>query len=385
MTWRWLEWSVLTLACLLTTLAIWLPFLLGLETFWGIPLNSGGMATVVSNYDGPYYVVVAKSLYQAEVINQFEFDLPVEYYAAHYPLYPLIIRGLSMILPMQDLYIMLMVTTIFSVLSVVTFYEMIRDVAGFKNPLWLALVFLYLPARWLVVRSVGSPEPLFVFLTLVSLWSFYRQKYWTAGIFGGLAQLTKPPGILLFGAFGLAILANHLPKLGITSFGNWLASLPWRAWPIVLIPGALLGLFWWYGTIYGSFWAYFESGDNIHLFWPPFQMFNRAAAWVGSFWLEDIIWLLVICGAGVIALWKRGDVFAWYAMVFFASLMFVSHRDIARYALPMMPLMILAYGDWLEKPGFKILMCLLLVPIYLFAINFIAANTTPISDWRMLL
>lgn len=364
---------------------VWMPFLLKLTEFWGMPLPPGGMAAVVTNFDGPYYIVVAKSLYNAAVIKQFEFDLPVEYYAAHYPLYPLLIRGISAVIPIQYLYSMLLVTIIFSVLCVVTFYEMVRDVTTFKNPWWLAVIFLLLPARWLVVRSVGSPEPVFLFFTLIALWSFYKEKYWLAGLAGALAQLVKPPGILLFGAFGLAVLAKHLPKLAFTSLSKFVMELPWRAWPVILIPATLGGLFWWYSTIYGSFWAYFESGDNIHLFWPPFQMFNRAAFWVGSFWLEDIIWLLLICAGGISILWRRNDVFTWYAVVFFVSIMFVSHRDISRYALPVMPLMILAYAEWLDRPAFKVVMGIMLIPIYLFAVNFIAGNVTPISDWTSLL
>ena len=74
---------------LLPTVLIWLPFFLRLKTFWGIPLPQDGMATIVANYDGPLFIVVAKTLYNPELVGNFSFILPAIYYAAHFPLFPL--------------------------------------------------------------------------------------------------------------------------------------------------------------------------------------------------------------------------------------------------------------------------------------------------------
>jgi hypothetical protein len=249
---------------------------------------------------------------------------------------------------------------------------------------WLSVVFLMLPARWLIVRSVGSPESLFIFLGLLSVWGMFKKNYWIAGIAGALAQLTKAPGILLFAAFGLYLGWKYLGKLG--SLGKvGVKDLPWKAYPLLLIPISLLGLWLWYGQIYGSVLAYFQSGDNIHLFWPPFQMFNTAAAWVGTFWLEDIVWLLLLGALGVVWAWKRQDVISWFTLVWFLSLVFVSHRDFARYALPMMPFLMIAFAPVLEKKEFRYVLLVMLLPIYLYTVNFIAGNGVAISDWGRLL
>src|SRR5690606_9201336 len=81
---------------LLPTLLLWLPFILRLEEFWSIPISQEGMATVIANYDGPLYIVIAKTLYNIEQIQaNFQFPLPVEYYAAHFPLFPVLIRLLG--------------------------------------------------------------------------------------------------------------------------------------------------------------------------------------------------------------------------------------------------------------------------------------------------
>ena len=85
---------------LLPTLLILLPFFLRVKSFWSIPLPSAnGMATIVSNYDGPLFLVVAKTLYNKSLIEgNFSLSLPTEYYAAHFPLFPALIRVFSVAL-----------------------------------------------------------------------------------------------------------------------------------------------------------------------------------------------------------------------------------------------------------------------------------------------
>ena len=60
------------------TALIWLPFFLRLKSFWKIPLPLSGMATIVANYDGPLFLVVAKTLYDPELVGSFSFILPAE-------------------------------------------------------------------------------------------------------------------------------------------------------------------------------------------------------------------------------------------------------------------------------------------------------------------
>ena len=94
---------------IIPTVLIWLPFFLRMQSFWGIPLPDEGMAAVVSNYDGPLYLVAAKTLYnKAEISANYQFPLPTEYYPAHFPLFPLLIKAFGSI--MNYPYAMLLVT-----------------------------------------------------------------------------------------------------------------------------------------------------------------------------------------------------------------------------------------------------------------------------------
>jgi hypothetical protein len=373
---------LISLFSLLSTFLVWLPFFLRLTSFWKIPLLGDGMATVMRNFDGLYYVVVAKSFYRPEIIeNLFSFPLPSVYYTAHFPLYPLLIRFFSH--DFGYLWGMLSVTLVSSVLAAVAFYFFLKEFKYSKQAFWLTLVFLFLPARWLVVRSVGSPEPLFILFILISFYFFKKRNYWLAGIFGVLTQLTKPPGILLFAGYTAILLAENWAgfrkEMNVT-----LVNLFKKVYPLLLIPLSLIGLFVYYRFAYGDFWAYFHAGENIHpIFWPPFQVFNLSTRWVGTFWLEDIIYLFLLQALGVTLLFKqrRFDLTI-FSAIFFVATFFVAHRDLSRYSLPLVPFLLIAFEPFLIKKEFKIAFWIVIIPIFLYTINFIAGNTSPLADWK---
>lgn len=367
---------------LLPTFALWVPFLLRLKSLWSIPLSQMGMGTIVANYDGPLYIVVAKTLYNVDAIKaSYSFPLPVEYYAAHFPLFPLLIRLFSPITGYP--YSMLFVTLVFSFVAIYYFYLFIQDFVDKKQAMFVTLLFAVFPARWLISRSVGSADVIFVSSILASVYHFRKRKYLPAGIWGAVAQLTKSAGILLFVAYAIYLAIPKIKKLVTGSVGKWVESLKLeRTYPIFLIPLALLGIFTLYQFTYGDFFAYFKSGDNIHLFFPPFQIFDYSQPWVGTFWLEEVIFVYLIGGLGLMKLIKmEEEVLAWLVGIFFASLLFVSHRDIVRYALPTVPFLYTAFADTLTKKEFRFVAILLAIPIYLFSLAFISQNVMPISDW----
>jgi hypothetical protein len=371
---------------LIPTLLIWVPFFFRMTEFWNIPLPNMGMATIVSNYDGPLFLVVAKTFYNTASINQnFEFGLPDIYYSAHYPMFPILIRLLGFVINFP--YAMLTVTVLSSILATYYFHKLALDYVNEKDAVWLTFVFSILPARWLIVRSVGSSEPLFIAAIIASVYYFKNKKYWWAALFGVVAQLTKSPGILLFVAYVLSIFIPNLKKVAFTSLEKWISRLKLRqVYPIFLIPLSLLGLFYFYGIRYGNFMAYFNSGDNIHLFFPPFQIFNYSAPWVGTFWLEEIILIYLLGILGFLRLFqKKENLMAWFVGVFFVTILFVSHRDVIRYSLPIVPFLIIGWRDVIISRDFKIALTVLVIPIYLFSLAYISQNVMQISNWAPLL
>jgi Gpi18-like mannosyltransferase len=372
---------------LIPTLLIWLPFFLRASSFWGIPLPQNGMATIVANYDGPMYIVVAKTLYdKAQIAQNFSFALPTEYYAAHFPLFPLLIKVFSPIFGFP--YSMLFVTLTSSAICIYFFHLFISDYTNEENAWWVTFLFSIFPARWLIVRSVGSPEPLFLATIIASVYYFKRKKYLLAGVWGALAQLTKSPGLLLFVAYFFIIFIPNIKSLAVASLSKISPTVTQfrKIIPILLIPLALLGVFFFYKIRVNDFLAYFHSGDNIHLSFPPFQIFNYSAPWVGTFWLEEVIFVYLFGLIGLAKLIRMKETeLSWFVGIFLTSIFFVSHRDIVRYALPIVPFIFVAFAKTLRKKEYRLIVVILLIPIYLFSLGYIAQNVTPISDWRPLL
>lgn len=332
------------------------------------------MQTVMGNFDGPLYIVIAKTWYDFSQGNKFEFPLTDEYYAAHFPLYPGLIKLGSPMFTYPGA--MLIVTLLGSVAAGVAFYYLAKEFMSEGNAFALALIFLFFPARYLVVRSIGSPEPWFLFFIIMSVKGFTEKKYWQAGLFGMLATMTKSPGILL--------LVSYLVYMAWTKVD---LARRLRAYiPLILIPAALLTVFGLYRLQYGDFWAYFHSGDNIHLEVLPFGVFNAGKDWVGSFWLEDVIWVYLMGLMGLFRLisQKRYEM-ASFVGVFLATILFVSHRDVSRYALPIVPFVLIAFADVLVKKEYRWVYWIILLPIFLYSVNFIANNSMQIADWGKLL
>lgn len=373
MTKKKLAWLLPLLSLVLVAIA-WLPFLLKIN-FWGIDFSQG-LNVLWSNFDGPNYLIIAKTVYDKTTIAQtFSNPLPLEYYPAHWPLYPAMIALVDLVLPGP--WAMLGI----AILGLAFFYwALVKFLDAFgtnkKQILWIGLTSLVLPARWLALRSVGSPEAWFLAFILLSLTAYKKDKHWSAGIWGALAQATKSPGILLFSAYGVYELIKLIKKE--TKLKNSFFNLL----KVSLIPLTVLAVFGLYYLRTGDFLAYFNSGDNFHLFWPPFSIFSKGQTWVGEFWLEDVIWIWLVYGLGIVRLWKeKKELPAVFAGIFFLTTLFISHRDISRYIMPVMPMMLLGWQKELTKPYMKWILLLLIVPTLLFSWNFILNNMAPVADW----
>lgn len=364
---RIIPYFTLLLLVFTSTLLSWFPFLL-----------KGEMSTIYKHFDGPLYIIAAKSAYDPAVIQMLDRDavLPHNplYFAAHLPLYPFFIRLASSIGYLKS---MLAVTLLATIGLAWAFYTIIKKLNITKQPLILTVVFLFLP-RFLVVRSVGSPEPLFILLILGSLFFFEKKQYLLAGLLGGLSVMTKTPGILLFPAYFFALVETHIVA---TKGTTWRRIFDVKYLPLLLVPVGLLAVFGIYALQYGDFLAYFHSGDNVHLLYP-YSVFSSAASWVGTAWLEDVLFYFTLYAATVITLWNsKHRSFFYFALVFFSATLFVQHRDISRYSLPLWPLAAIAFEHILTSRKALIVGGVILIGIYMYAWNFLGANVMPISEW----
>ncbi len=330
-----------------------------------------GLSIVNRNFDGPYYSVVARCGYEKSCIESlFSFPLPSEYYAAHFPLFPILIRAVSFLTQTNLLTAGVISTFGVSILYGVVLYVVYLKL-GIKHALSLALIGLFFWPRMWAVRSISSPEPLFLLFIVLSLFSFEKKKFFWSGIFGALATFTKSPGILLFVSYGLYALFNLFNTKKIN----------WKYVFLCFIPLGLLGVFGIYYFQTGDFLAYFHSGDNIHLQLLPFKVFDSSQSWVGTFWLEDILWIYLIGAIGIWQTFRMHKVWGWFGLVFYGSILFVSHRDISRYALPLVPVVLLGLEDFLARKEVKLILLFLTIPLFLYTLNFVRNNALDISNF----
>lgn len=375
--------GILALFTLGLTLTIWLPHMMALPNFWGLNFESG-FNTIYRNFDGLEYVIIAKTFYNPDLIASLQQPLPANYFASHFPGYALAISLFAPIL--GYLKSMLFVSGLFTIASAIAFYFFIRNLKLSAHPLFLSFIFLILPARWLTVHSVGSSEPLFIFFIITALYFFIRFETTghlldiiLAAFAGLLAQITRPPGILLFIALTVYLLWKIIKEKKYQPVS--LFRIITVYFPIFLIPLGLLGVFFLYGQTYGDFWAYFKSGDNIHLTFPPFQVFNKHQFWVGDIWLEDIVYIFLLGFLGGMMLLKQKLYpLAFFVLTYLTASTLIAHRDISRYLLPISPFVLIAFEKVLTSWEFKIILPIILLAIYLYAQNFILANVAPVPN-----
>ncbi len=371
----------------ISTAAVWLPHILRLPNFWGLNF-SNGFATIYRNFDGLEYIIIAKTFYNPSAITSINQPLSAIYFASHFPAFPILITLFAPFLGF--LKSMLSVTLLYTALSAAAFYFLIKDFKLTNNPLFLTFLFLFLPARWLIVHSVGSSEPTFIFFIISSIYLFLKYEdskkyyYLCLSVLSALgAQITRPPGILLF--LALALFIHYQAVLQSKTIGPAKAFLNHlKYFPFLLVPIGLFAIFYFYGQTYQDFWAYFHSGDNIHLIFPPFQVFNKSQFWVGDIWLEDIVYIFILGFLGGVVFWKRQLYpLSFFVLTYLAGATLVVHRDISRYILPISPFILIAFEKVLTSKEFKIIIPIILIVIYLYSQNFILQNTAPIPNLQL--
>ncbi|MFA7301181.1 MAG: hypothetical protein WC069_02640 [Candidatus Shapirobacteria bacterium] len=350
--------------------------------FWGafyfdipgkIGMGSVSMETIWANYDGPNYLAIAKCGYYSDCLRQnFALPMPLEYFPAHFPGFPALIAMFDVVFggPQSMIY----VTLISSILLSYFAYSFFNLYFSANKSLTLSFILLFYPARLFVLRQIGSPEPLFLASILASIYFFKTKKPFISALWVVVAQLLKSPGVILFAAFGLHWLITFIQTKEIN-----VKKYIWY----LLSPLSILAIFYLYYVQTGDFWAYFHSGDNIHLSLVPYSVFMSHNVWINTVWLEDVIYIFGIAFVSLFALhhrFKISLVFI-FPLLFTIASVFVGHRDISRYIAPVYPFIILSLAKFLTKKRIIMVFVLLIPAVILYSLNFVAGNAAPIVNW----
>lgn len=308
-----------------------------------LALESGSIAPTFRYWDGPEYVVIANNFYDPNepLLRISDFGEHSKYYwGAHFPGFSV---ALMLAKPLVGwLWSPLVVNFLAATVFAWFFYLLVRDFNYARHPVWLALVALVLPVRWIIYHNVGGSEPLFMMFELMAVYWFKKEKYWLAGLAGFGAVFTRPPGMFLWAGIMLFLLFEAAIKTwnrhGL-SVPKLLSLFNWRAfWPLLLMPLGLVVVFGIYGWRYGDFLAYFKITENVtHLDPVPFPTLLT-----GMFESPALIFTYVLETAGLVFLWRqrRFDIF-WIGLGQFFYTLFLVHSDVLRYSIPFFALIVL--------------------------------------------
>ncbi len=320
----------------------------------------GRMEMVYRFWDGPNYLTVARTLYSVRLDNPLlRYVQTPTYFLTHLPLYPLLVRALSFLGYQPAL---LVVSVAATAAGACLFFRLARDVWQVSSPLFLTILMLFLPPRWLLYRSTGATEGLYLALALASLFFFERERYGRASLFAALAAVTRITGLVFLPAYAVVLIRRK----------QW-RSLAWLA----LIPSGLLAYGVFCAVRFGNFFAYFAPhGEKLAMF-RPFG-FLPVLFQKGDYHQAEFHILLALVYAVGISRLKKDPALFWYCVFAFLLLICVSTEDWSRYFLAMAPLaIVIGYREVLgARPMMWIL--LLYVPLALYY----AWNVIPLNGCR---
>jgi len=150
----------------------------------------------LSNFDGIFYIRIALKGYS-------------QYEQAYFPLYPILIRYVDMIVKNAILSGVLISYTAF-LGAVYMLNKFLSEILHYKSRLWFFLLLLAYPTSYYF--GVMYTESVFLFLFISSLYFFKKERYVLAGMFGFLTALTRVVGIFVLIPYAIFFLEDFIKK-----------------------------------------------------------------------------------------------------------------------------------------------------------------------------
>ncbi len=221
---------------------------------------------------------------------------------------------------------------------------------------WVATIFAVISFEWIRRSLLGGTESLFQVLILGAILCVRRSRWLAAAVLASLSVLVRPAGFILLLAIGIALLwARDFARLA------WASGIGIAIGLLYLLPFA-----WYFHNPFANILAYrnqdWASASPIGM---PFQaiisgMFGMKLPW----WSLLPDWAWIVFGLiGTVALLARREmreycrshrvedifVLAYAAFLFSYNSPQWAGPNFARFALPIVPALVLALLPWLPK------------------------------------
>lgn len=182
---------------------------------------------------------------------------------AFFPLYPMLIRAADPVLPGGALIAALAVSNaaLFGALAVL--HRLVEHELGeptARRTIWYLMLF---PTAFFLVA--GYPTGLVLLLVAGAVHAVRQERWWVAGLLGGLATATRQSALLLVVVFGYEYLRRHGRHIG------------WDAAAVLLVPTGLLGYMAHLAHVRGDPLAFVHAQESwLRVPAPPWDGLYRA-------------------------------------------------------------------------------------------------------------
>lgn len=308
-----------------------------------LPNYSNAAVPVLARWDSGWYVAVAKWGYYLKPGENST--------VVFFPLYPLLIKGLSSVLPLNYFFLGQLVSWLALFGALFYFYQLLRLDYDERRSCSVLLFLLAFP--WSFFLAAVYTESLFLFF-VVGAFYFARRRNWpAASVFGLLSGLTRITGVFLLPALAYEFLVQNRK---LTASSAWLA----------LIPAGLFGFMLYLKFQVGSFFAFVQNQSSfgrhaatpLHTLW--WDLKNTVTFYAANQPLKATVYALgllaVLVAAGLLikkasALRGSYQIFAWLSLLL--PLSTGTTTSIGRYLLGVFPVFIAA--SLIESRLFRLL------------------------------
>jgi hypothetical protein len=220
--------------------------------FRSVPLDK--LVAPFGRWDSVSYLQIAHAGYQNRLSTAF------------YPLYPLLVR-IGSVIPVAPLIVAGLLSSVAAVAALALLHRLARlDLDSEAATLTVVLVAFFPTALFL---SAAYTESIFLLLTLAAVYAARTERWWLAGLTGGLAAFSHSNGVLVL--VPLALLYLYGPRLAsATSAGGSLRPRyrlrPDAAWLLAVPLGLVLYLVYLW-LAHGTPFQPFVAEQEIYHHW----------------------------------------------------------------------------------------------------------------------